>query len=95
MNSFTAFTCAALLFAAPCIALAQNETAANSLPDPADMRVMVPAPDYHSPLNDYLGITEAVDSPAKNWRSANVTFPRFFVFQGTAFMLPVLPAVES
>ena len=71
MNSFTVFTCAALLFAAPCIALAQNETAANSLPDPADMRVMVPAPDYHSPLNDYLGITEAVDSPAKNWRSAN------------------------
>jgi hypothetical protein len=24
-----------------------------------------------------------------------MTFPRFFVFQGTGFMLPVFPAVEN
>lgn len=71
MNSFKAFTCAALLFAVPSIALAQGESGAGGMPDPADVRAKVPVMHYQSPLDDYRVIADDADSPAKNWRAAN------------------------
>ena len=71
MNSLKAFACAALLSASPLLALAQGGPNASALPDPADTQVMVPAPQYQSPLDDYRVIVEDTGSPDKNWRSAN------------------------